>query len=273
MRWFEMKFGVVSNPQLRGTLETSKRIVDFLKAKGQNIQIEEKLAEKLGTSGSALEEIAADIIIAIGGDGTVLRTLQRARGKILAVNMGRVGFLTEVQPEDIEKRIEDVLAGNYIEDTRDLLKVELGGGRLFDCLNEVVIHTSEISKMRGFQVYVDKNDIGTFRADGLIVATATGSTCYSMSAGGPILDPGLDGVVIQPIAPFKISSRAYVASNSSRIRLMLQEEKQYIIVLDGQHDITVPGKADIIITKSERQCHFLRFSGDFHNRCLDKLYD
>ncbi len=95
-----MIFGVISNPKLRGTLEISKTVIELLRSREQDFTVEEKLAESLGMTGAALEEMAADIIITIGGDGTVLRTLQRASGRILAVNMGKVGFLTEIVPED-----------------------------------------------------------------------------------------------------------------------------------------------------------------------------
>ncbi|UCE38190.1 MAG: NAD(+)/NADH kinase [Thermoplasmata archaeon] len=266
-----MKFGVMSNPNIEKTTELAKEVIDFLKDKAEVI-VEENLATKLGILGQPLKEMNPDILITIGGDGTVLGALQSTNARVFSINAGVLGFLTEAAPENAMESLEKILKGEYIIDKRTRLKTVLNGNRLYDCMNEAVIHTAHVAKMRHFEILVDDNFVADIRADGIIVATPTGSTCYAMSVGSPLIDPRVNAFVIAPIAPFKLSARPYVVPIESEIKIrLLEPERPCILVLDGQFETQVQSEAVIIFTASEKPAELVRFSTDFYKRVADKL--
>jgi NAD+ kinase len=151
------------------------------------------------------------------------------------------------------------------------LKVMVDGERLFDCTNEAVVHTAQIAKIRHFEIRLDEQVVERIRADGMIVATPTGSTSYSMSAGGPIVDPHLDAIIVTAIAPFKPASRPHVFPASARIHVRLVKPKECLLVMDGQHESSLKGIEDVALTGSERRAKFVRFRDDFYRRVEEKL--
>ncbi len=261
-----MKFLIVENPRLKGAQKVGQEISKFLEECGGHT-IEHV---HFGADQRQWRRRKGDVAITIGGDGTVLRTAQLVDAKILAVNAGEVGFLTEVSTEEILDRLQDVLAGNYSIDKRIRLKVEYGGERPYDCLNEAVLNTSHISKMREFEILLNGQSVSRVRADGIIIATPTGSTCYAMSAGGPILDPNVDAFVVQPLAPFKLSARSLVVPAEGRITLRLTRRKPCLLVLDGQYEVKVEG-GEVHFSKSEKDVEFIRFKYDFYRRIEQRL--
>ncbi len=266
-----MKFGVMSNPNIEKATGLAKEVIDFLKDKA-DVTLEESLASKLGVKGQPLTEMKMDILITIGGDGTVLWALQHTNTKLFCINAGVLGFLTEASPENAIESLKKILRGEYIVDKRARLKTVLNGERLFDCMNEVVIHTAHVAKMRHFEIFVDDNLVADIRADGVIVATPTGSTCYAMSVGSPLVDPRVNAFVIAPIAPFKLSARPYVVPINSEITVKLIEpERPCILVLDGQYETQVQSEATIMFTASEKPAELVRFSRDFYKRVSEKL--
>ena len=266
-------FGIVANPNIQGTLDIAKDIRDFLEPANTCI-LEKTLAVKLEIpdEGVPLDKISAEVIIAIGGDGTILRTLQNNSCKILGVNAGVLGFLTEISKDNLNSGLKRLVSGDYIVDERIKLKTELNAKRLVDATNEAVIHTSQIAKIQSYQVFVDEYSAENIRADGIVIATPTGSTCYAMSAGGPILDPQVNGFVITPIAPFKLSARPLVVSSKSEITVELSDKrKTSTLVLDGQQEVEV-GSGDVIkFGRSENKAQFIRFDSDFYKRVSEKL--
>ncbi len=266
-----MKFGVVSNPSIEKATGIAKEVLDFLSEKAE-VTIEESLANILGVEGRPLSEMEPDILITIGGDGTVLWTLQRTNVKLFSINAGVLGFLTEVSPEEAIESINRILRGDYIVDKRTRLKTLMNENRLFDCINEAVIHTAHVAKMRHFEIMVDDNFMADIRADGIIVATPTGSTCYAMSVGSPLVDPRVNAFVIAPIAPFKLSARPYVVPIESEIKIkLLEPERPCVLVLDGQYETQVPSEGIIKFTASENPAELVRFSRDFYKRVSEKL--
>lgn len=266
-----MKFGVMSNPNIKKATGLAKEVIDFLKDKA-DVTLEESLASKLGVKGQPLTEMKMDILITIGGDGTVLWALQRTNTKLFCINAGVLGFLTEASPENAIDSLNKILRGEYIVDKRARLKTVLNGERLFDCMNEAVIHTAHVAKMRHFEILVDDNLVADIRADGVIVATPTGSTCYAMSVGSPLVDPRVNAFVIAPIAPFKLSARPYVVPINSEITIKLIEpERPCILVLDGQYETQVQSETTIMFTASEKPAELVRFSRDFYKRVSEKL--
>jgi NAD+ kinase len=266
-----MKFGVLSNPKIEKAIGIAKEIIEFLKDKAE-ITIEESLAKQLEVPGMPLSEMDPDILITIGGDGTVLWALQRTHVKLFCINAGVLGFLTEVSPNEVIESLKKIMDGDYIIDKRARLKTTLNGKRLFDSINEAVIHTSHVAKMRHFEIHVDDNLLSDIRADGMIVATPTGSTCYAMSVGSPLVDPRVNAFVIAPIAPFKLSARPYVVPIESEITIkILEPERPCILVLDGQYETQVQSEEEIKFTQSEKPAELVRFSTDFYKRVSEKL--
>ena len=266
-----MKLGVTSNPNSEKATDVARKVMEFLEGKAE-ISVEDELASILGCEGIPLKDMKPDILITIGGDGTVLWTLQRTKSKLFCINAGVMGFLTEASPKNALDGLERILKGDYIIDRRTKLKTELAGERLYDCMNEAVIHTSHVAKMRHFEIKVDENMLPDIRADGIIVATPTGSTCYAMSVGSPLVDPLVNAFIIAPIAPFKLSARPYVVPIESEITIkLLEPAKPCTLVLDGQFETEVAGESTIKFSASEKRAEFVRFSIDFYKRVSEKL--
>jgi NAD+ kinase len=266
-----MKFGIVSNPNIEKATGIAKDVIEFLFDKAE-VTIEESLARNLEVPGQPLSTMQPDILITIGGDGTVLWTLQRNPTKVFCINAGVLGFLTEVSPDLAIESLGRILKGDYIIDKRARLKTEVNGKRLYDSINEAVIHTSHVAKMRHFKIKVDDDLLADIRADGIIIATPTGSTCYAMSVGSPLIDPRVNAFVIAPIAPFKLSARPYVVPIESKITIkILEPDRPCILVLDGQYETQVSSDVEIRFTASEKPAELVRFSTDFYKRVSEKL--
>ena len=267
-----MRFGITTRPNVKEGVELAREALEFLEKEGNQVLVEAALAKKIGGEPAELEDMDVHVMIAVGGDGTVLRALQKNDAPVFAVNAGSLGFLTAVSPDEMIFALERVLRGEYMVDERIKLKVELNGERLADSTNEVVVHTSQIAKIRDFQMFIDGELVDSVRADGMIVATPTGSTCYAMSVGSPILFPGLNAFVIVPIAPFKLSARALVISSESTIELKLAEpRKSCVIVIDGQEMERMSPKDTLTISLSEKKARFIRFGQDFYRNIKEKL--
>ena len=260
-----MKFAVMANPERKNCVNIAQEIVENM-----DVIIESETAKKLGLPGVHLSDINVDIIITIGGDGTILLALQRAKGAILGINMGVLGFLTEIEPEKIWDAINKVRAGNYMIDRRMKLAVYLNDERLHDCVNEAVIHTSEIAKLRNYMVYFNDELMDSIRADGIIISTPTGSTSYALSAGGPILYPSLKNLVIVPLAPFRAATRAFVMPTGI-LKVKIPDGKKNLLVLDGQHYVELSPGDEVIIKKSEQSAEFIRFESDFFEKIKRRI--
>ncbi len=266
-----MKFGIVGNPEVKRSLRVVKVVYDYL-SKEHDVVIEKSTAKKIGMDGVDINHMDVNIVITVGGDGTVLRTLQSTDKPIFPINLGKLGFLTEIVPVDIESSLDRLISGNYYLDRRKKIKVILNHERLPDCTNEAVIHTSEIAKLRTYAIYIDNELLEDLRADGLIVATATGSTSYALSTGGPIVDPRIDAFVITYIAPFKLGIRSHVIPSSSHLEIHLLDPKRAsVLVLDGQLNKKISQKDIIKLSESEHQATFVRFNLNFYEKLREKL--
>jgi len=268
-----MNWGLIYNYNIKKAFSLASEIYDFLKVKGK-IFTEKNLAKEKGVKGNTLEEInnEADIVITIGGDGTILRALEKVEKPIFAINSGGMGFLTEIESKYAMSGLEKLLSGNYNVEERAKLKVMVDDKRLPDAANEVTIQTPRIAKIMYLKIFVDGELIETFGADGVIVATPTGSTSYALSAGGPILDPAVDAMVIAPLAPFKLSARPWVVPLKKKIGIkLLAKSKESKIVIDGESPQSVTPENDILITGSEKKARFVRFGESFYQMVRLKL--
>jgi NAD+ kinase len=272
-----MHIGVVARFDIDKSVELAGKIVEFLIEKDVDTLIESNLASKLNKYhdiASDLEDMDVDMVVAVGGDGTVLRTqgiINPKKIPLFGINMGAVGFLTEIDPAETFTALEQVLAGNYFVDERTQLRV-WHNKELHEALNEVVIMTQKPAKMLHFEISVDDEVVEELRADGLIIATPSGSTAYSMSAGGPIVDPRVGAFIIVPICPFKLGARPTVVPNDSVIKVkFLREGKKAVAVIDGQFEEEINYMDEFIFKKAENYAYFVRLSKNFYRRVREKL--
>ncbi|GAA0853264.1 NAD(+) kinase [Aliiglaciecola litoralis] len=222
--------GLIGKPAHEGANKSLNAILQFLKQKGCRILVESKVTSMLhgnGFEAADLEEIGlqADLAIVVGGDGNMLgaaRILAKHDVAVVGVNRGNLGFLTDINPDDIERQLESIFQGECVREQRFILQVEVyrdGAQQSSNsAINEVVLHHGKVAHMMEFEVYIDDNFVFSQRSDGLIVATPTGSTAYSLSGGGPILTPNLDAVTLVPMFPHTLSSRPIVVDANSVIR-------------------------------------------------------
>jgi len=264
-----VKFGLTANVAIPDGPRFAMEAIDALK--GQDLVLEHGIAKRVGQEGMRIEDMKVDIMVAVGGDGTILRALQKNPAPVFAINAGELGFLTEVTEEGIEWGIQHILVGDYIMDERLKLKTVVGGNRAKDATNEAVVHTAHIAKIRHFQVFVDDELAIEVRADGVIVSTPTGSTCYAMSVGAPIVDPRIDALVIAPMAPFKFAGRPTVVPAKSDIRLEVTRPKPCTVVVDGQEDYQMTGEEAVHFTGSENKARFISFGRSFYTKTREKL--
>ncbi|WP_370005948.1 NAD(+) kinase [Methanothermobacter sp. KEPCO 2] len=274
-----MHIGIIARFDVPEAVELAGKVASFLLNRGVELSVDLKITEELPELreyGKDIRDMDVDMILTIGGDGTILRTQSLIEGKeipILGINMGTVGFLTEVDPENVFSALEDVLIGNYAVERRTLLSV-YHNGELPSALNEVVMMTRKPAKMLHIEISVDDEVVEELRADGIIIATPSGSTAYSMSAGGPIVDPRVEAFLIVPICPFKLSARPLVVSNKSVIRVkLLRKGKKAIAVIDGQYEEEINHMEEVVFKKSDHCAHFVRLSKDFYRKVREKLIE
>jgi len=207
-----------------------------------------------------------ELLIVFGGDGTLLSAARALHGHtvpILAVNLGGLGFLTSVTLDELYPLLETVLAGKHRKSERMMLDAEIfhsGKSTLRECaLNDVVANKGALARMLDFDVYVDSNHVGRYRADGLIVSTPTGSTAYSLAAGGPIVDPAIDAFVITPICPHMLTNRPLVVPGTAKIELDFSAAEEPIYVtLDGQIGSQLKTGDRVTVTKSANRVTLVR---------------
>ncbi len=267
-------------------LETIRRLKRFLLERNLNIILDETIAELLPGHGlqicsrKSLGE-ACDLVIVVGGDGSLLgaaRAIARYRVPVLGINRGSLGFLTDISPDDLEQKVSEVLAGQYTMESRFLLEAEarrhnnpVGES---DALNDVVLHPGQSTRMIEFELFIDGQFVYSQKSDGLIVATPTGSTAYALSAGGPIMQPKLDAVVVVPMHPHTLSSRPIVVNGNSELKIVISPDLQIYpqVSCDGQNHFTcAPGDTITIRKKSHRLNLIHPLDYNYYEVCRTKL--
>jgi NAD+ kinase len=272
-----------------GVVESLQRLVVFLRSRGLNIIIGDHIQHLLDASflqdarvcsRKMIGEIS-DLIIVVGGDGSLLaaaRTLARYDVPVLGVNRGRLGFLTDVSPDELELRVGEVLDGQFRIEKRFLLDAvvkrngePVGAG---DALNDVVVNSGTSAKMIEFELYIEGEFVYRQRSDGLIVSTPTGSTAYSLSGGGPIMHPRLDAIVLVPMFPHTLSSRPIVVDGNSEIKLVICDTNSsgVPVTFDGQVNVTAQPGDLVYVTKKPHKLKMIHpLTHSFYASCRDKL--
>ena len=268
------RVGLVANMGQELAVTAGEKALRVLEAaKDVEVVVEDRLARRLGLKkGMPQSKLDVDMLVIAGGDGTILHALHMTNAPVLTINTGSVGFLAELQVDEIEKGIRTVLEGKYILDERMRLKSTVNGRRQLDATNEVVVHTAAVSKMMTLELAIDGNYVDTVRADGLIVATPTGSTSYALSSGGPIVDPRVRAIVLSPIAPFNLHSRPMVVPASSITQISTTEQHYPgLVVIDGQHEVHFRQRTTVEITVSESSAYFVRMGEGFYEKLRRKF--
>jgi NAD+ kinase len=251
-------------------------LAKHLKAKGLEVYVEDTLADKMNTKQDTvpIENMKTDFIIAIGGDGTILRTcisIPKPEPPILAINMGVRGFLTEVYPKQAFSAVDKCLAGEFKVEKCMKLAIAADGAKFPDALNEVVISADEPAKLLYTRILRDKEPIINCQSDGLMVATQTGSTGYSLSAGGPVLDPGVDAFVLTPICPLSVFPPIVFPADSV-LTIEVNKPRRTHILIDGHSRQLVSCKQPgLTVTRSKNETSFIRFGENFYHRLRSRL--
>jgi NAD+ kinase len=272
-----MKIGIVSRTDRQDALELIKSIVTYLDESNVSMEMEKKITDILTEYkqySTNINDMTSDIVLCIGGDGTVLyaqNTLSKKKIPVLSINMGTVGFLTEVDPEDIFECLDKLLSYDFFIEERMQLDI-LCDKEWKTVLNELVLMTNQAAKMLDLTVCVDDEIVDEILSDGLIISTPSGSTAYAMSAGGPIVDPRVDAALIIPICPFKLNSRPIIVPSSSTITIKFNRaDKKAVAVLDGVTEKEYSHDDEIKIKKSKNTAHFVRFTKKFYDSVNKKL--
>lgn len=250
--------GLIGKHGGSGIRDTMLSLGDFLLNRGLNVLLEANTASYLEGHGlqiADMDEIgqSCDLAIAVGGDGTLLHTadsLSEYQVALLGVNMGRLGFLTDISPFVMVEAIGDILDGQYIEEKRTMLEVEVGG-KIFRAFNDVVIHKWNISRMIEYETYVNGQFVNIQRSDGFIISTPTGSTAYNLSCGGPLVHPNMNANILVPICPHSLSNRPIVVDGDAEIKVVVCGHTTYRdiqVTCDGLKT-TQPENGTVVINK------------------------
>jgi NAD+ kinase len=268
--------GLVARYDKKKALKLTEELAEYLESKGLRVYIEDTLAGKIKPKGEfvPLSKMHPDFIIIIGGDGTILRTsinVPKPEPPFLAINMGVRGFLTEVEPKNAREAVERTLGGDYKIERCAKLAAKADEEAIPDALNDVVISAGEPSKILYSRICKDGRPILRSHADGLIVATQTGSTAYSLSAGGPVLDREVDAFLITPICSLSVF-RSLVIPADSTITINVIRPVSMLVLVDGRYRKLISAKEPMIqITRSKNVSSFIRFETDFYDRLRNRL--
>lgn len=246
--------------------DTILQLCRILEQRQCHIFIEESTARHLPMADcphASLSQIAeqCDLAITVGGDGTLLnaaRNLVDSNVPLLGINLGRLGFLVDISPDEMQERLSEILNGKYDEEHRILLNTVIdhhdGPPSQSDAFNDVVVHKWEVARMVETETYINGRFLNSMRSDGLIVSTPTGSTAYALSAGGPILDPSMDAMIIVPICPHTMSYRPIVIDGDSEVEIIVKEypHSHAQVTCDGQINLGVVSGDTIRIRKKDK---------------------
>lgn len=268
-----MRFGLLSRTDLSEALEVARRTLSYLDSRGLEALVEERVAEALQVDPTPLREMDVDLLIVIGGNGTILRAamgMKRSDIPILGVDMGRRGFLAEAGPEEVEDAIERFLRGEYRMEECLKLSSLCGGRALPDALNEVLVATSMPSKMAEMEIYVDSIHLITLQADGVLVATPTGSTAYSLSAGGSIIAPGVKAMILTAVSPYSYF-KSIVLPPISRVEIeVVRPRAGALAIVDGSFQAELRPGSRVEVWVSPNRARFIRFDS-FYKRLRRRL--
>ncbi len=268
--------GLVARFDKDEAIRLVETLANHLSAKGLQVYIEDTLADKTTSQQESvpLQNMKTDFIITVGGDGTILRTcisIPKPETPILGINMGVRGFLTEVQPKEALQAVDKSLIGEFKLEKCMKLSISVNNMKFPDALNEVLITADEPAKLLYARIIKGSKKLLRSQADGLIIATQTGSTGYSLSAGGPVLVPCVDAFVLTPVCSLSVF-RSIVFPADSSLKVEVQRPREIVVVVDGQHRKVINSElASVTVTRSKYSTSFIRFKENFYHRLRSRL--
>ena len=264
-----MKIGIIGKTSKKETFDVAKQVCRWLEGRNVEVYVESELGERIGhtrcVSSIQLPEFV-DKILVFGGDGTFLSVARLACKydvPIIGINLGGLGFLTEIALEELYPTMELILSGKYEIEERDMLHatIQRGSEKLgnYIVLNDIVINKGAVARMIDLATYINGSHVTTFKADGIILSTPTGSTAYSLSAGGPIVYPTLPLTIITPICPHTLTDRPLVVSNETVVRVkLLTDTSDMYLTLDGQVGVNLKMGDIVEIKKANTSVKLIR---------------
>ncbi|MEW6552980.1 MAG: NAD(+)/NADH kinase [Actinomycetota bacterium] len=275
--------GIMPHARKARSLHVAGELADWLQQRGITARIPREDAIAMGRpekgSDGAQYLDGLDIIVSLGGDGAMLRAAAaayEADTPVVGINLGKKGFLTAMEEEHMYPGLEEILAGRFELQERMLLECMLGddaAGTSHFALNEIAVGKRELQRMVRLEVDIDGSYFHYYAGDGVIFSTPTGSTAYSLSAGGPIVDPGLDCIILTPICSHSLMDRSVIISPHSTIEVLVEREKVLpSLSLDGREEIELPRGGEVLIRKAGRRLKMIKLQGySFYNLLRDKF--
>ena len=275
--------GIVSKPNKPEVAQLMPSLLEWLHSRGREVMVDPETAPHAGgihmVSRQEMGEHDLEFVIVLGGDGTFLsaaRAVAKAGIPIVGVNLGALGFLTEVPREELFPTLERIDAGNFAIDTRSMVRCDLArGGKViasYDALNDIVVGKSTIARLNHCDVFIDKVFVSRYQADSVIVSTPTGSTAYSLAAGGPILMPTVEGFVLTPVSAHSLTHRPLVVRDSAEIEIVIiTDDEEAYLSIDGQTGMPMLGGDRVLCRKSEYHVKLVHTKGTFYDVLHSKL--
>lgn len=268
-----MKIGIFANIEKPKVKETLCPLLDWLMNRKIDTVISQQLSDWLQSNNSNIQTVddaglvpSSDIIVSLGGDGTMLaaaRVVGESGKPLMGVNLGGLGFLTEASVDDLYPKMEKLISGQYTLDKRMVLKTRVSGNsseRYYFAMNDVVLDRGGSPRVIRIDVTIDGEYFNTYISDGIIVSTPTGSTAYSLAAWGPIVVPSLESIILNPICPHALTVRPTVIPASSKIELNVQfDDSDALLSIDGQENVRVPSETTLEIEKGDFYIHLVAF--------------
>ena len=266
-----MRFGIIANMARPGADQVVERIFKWAEQHGVRLYLNDRMSDKVTGAFPLMsrDEVAenSDVLVSLGGDGTMLasaRAVGRRGVPILGINLGSLGFLTQITPAGLEDTLTAVLEKRYEIEKRMVAEVEIEEGPKIDhpyALNDVVVDRGAVSRIINLDLYANDYFICSYAADGLIVCTPTGSTAYSLAVGGPILNPLMNALTVSPISAFSLTTRPIIFSGDDRLRVVVRSKHSNpVLTVDGQVDCSLPKESSFLVRKADYHINFIVFS-------------
>ena len=279
--------GIMANAGKDAALEVARAADQRLRARGITVRLQTQIADAIGRAGEGLHDelvAEADAVLVLGGDGTILassRLCAPLGTPILPVHLGRFGFLTEVAPDALAAALDDLLEGRATVDERMMLWGEAlhagapdGDQATFLALNDIVVANGPLSRVLHLRLQIDNQYVTTYAADGILVATPTGSTAYSLSAGGPLVHPSLQAILVTPICPHTLTARTLLVPPDSEVTMIVERDPQDVVrvTVDGQLGFPLQPGDRIRVRRARHNIKLLSVGGaNFYDKLQSKL--
>ncbi len=261
--------GIIANVKKELTKSVVEEITRWASQNKVDVFICEELIPLIGQKENSLPRSqlweTSEVLISLGGDGTMLasaRAVGEHQTPILGINLGGLGFLTEITSNDLHNTLNKLKNGDYFIEKRMVLETEIEGGKRFDqyALNDVVIDKGEVARLFLLHLFTKDKFICSYSADGLILSTPTGSTAYSLAAGGPIINPRMNAIIVSPICPHSLASRPIVFSDNETLKVTVEISSRHaVLTIDGQVAFGVESGSSVLVRKAKHSVNLIKF--------------